>query len=140
MTSLDLSVTIFPLFSIAMVSFVRKPLLIRKGLTVFQNALLLTKPFPVTLRKYAFLTGLVNLLQNFFNRLLEKKLTLARICLRNIYLNLFGGAHFYWRSLKTCNITKKTCLNYVQTVIFPWNLVYLNFRYCVCFEQEVLKL
>ena len=78
-----------------MVSFVRKLLLVRKGLTVFQNALLLTKPFPVTLRKYAFLTGLVNLLQNFFNRLLEKKLTLARICLRNICLNLFGGAHFY---------------------------------------------
>ena len=36
LTSLDLSVTIFPLFSIAMVSFVRKPLLVRKGLTVFQ--------------------------------------------------------------------------------------------------------
>ena len=43
-----------------MVSFVRKLLLIGKGLTVFQNALLLTKPFPVTLRKYAFLTDLVN--------------------------------------------------------------------------------
>ena len=56
LTSLDLSVTIFPLFSIAMASFVRKPLSVRKGLTVFQNTLLLTKPFPVTLRKYAFLT------------------------------------------------------------------------------------
>ena len=43
-----------------MVSFVRKPLLVRKGLTVFQNTLLLAKPFPVTLQKYAFLTDLVN--------------------------------------------------------------------------------
>ena len=66
LTSLDLSVTIFPSFSIAMVSFVRNPLLVRKDLTVLQNALLLTKPFPVTLRRYAFLTDLVNLLQNFF--------------------------------------------------------------------------
>ena len=63
--SLDLSVTIFPFFSIAMVSFVRKPFLVRKGLTVFQNVLLLRKPFSVTLRKYAFSTDLVNLLQNF---------------------------------------------------------------------------
>ena len=47
-----------------MVSFVRKPLLVRKGLALLQNALLLTKPFPVTLQKYAFLTDLVNLLQN----------------------------------------------------------------------------
>ena len=62
MTSLDLSVTISPLLSIAMVSFVGKPLLVRKGLTVFQNALLSVKPFPVTLRKHAFLTDLVNLL------------------------------------------------------------------------------
>ena len=45
LTSLDLSVTIFPLFSIAMVLFARKPLLVRKGLTVFQNDLLLTKAF-----------------------------------------------------------------------------------------------
>ena len=59
MTSLNLSVTLSPLFSTAMVSFVRKPLLVRKGLAVFQNDLLLTKPFPVTLRKYGFLTDLV---------------------------------------------------------------------------------
>ena len=59
MASLDLSVTIFALFSTAMVSFVRKPWLVRKGLAVFQNDLLLTKPFPVTLRKYGFLTDLV---------------------------------------------------------------------------------
>ena len=65
LTSLDLSVTIFPLFSIAMVSFVRKPLLVRKGLTVLQNALLSAKPFPVSLGKHAFLTDFVNLLQNF---------------------------------------------------------------------------
>ena len=48
-----------------MVSFVRKPLLVRRGLTVFHNALLLAKPLLVTLRKYAFLTYLVNLLQSF---------------------------------------------------------------------------
>ena len=54
LSSLDLSVTILPLFSIVMVSFVRKPLLVRRGLTVFHNALLLAKPFLVTLRKYAF--------------------------------------------------------------------------------------
>ena len=47
-------------------------------------------------------------------------LTLARISLRNIYLNLFGGAHFHWRSLKACNIAKRTSLNYVWTAIFPW--------------------
>ena len=59
-----------------MVSFVRKPLLLRKGLTVFQNALLLTKPFPVTLQKYAFLTDLVNLLQNFFGSFKGKTFSL----------------------------------------------------------------
>ena len=51
----------------------------------------------------------------------KKKLTLARISPRNIYLNLFGGAHFHWRSLKACNIAKKTCLSYVWTFIFPWS-------------------
>ena len=48
-----------------------------------------------------------------------KMLTLARISPRNIYLNLFGGAHFHWRSLKACNMAKRTCLNYVWTAIFP---------------------
>ena len=49
-----------------------------------------------------------------------KILTLARISPRNIYLNLFGGAHFHWRILKACNIPKRTCLNYVWTAIFSW--------------------
>ena len=48
-------------------------------------------------------------------------LTLARISPRNIYLKLFGGAHFHWRSLKACNIAKRTCLNNVWTAIFPWS-------------------
>ena len=48
-----------------------------------------------------------------------KMLTLARISPRNIYLNLFGGAHFHWRSLKVCNMAKRTCLNYVWMAIFP---------------------
>ena len=48
-------------------------------------------------------------------------LTLARISLRNIYLNLFGGAYFHWRSLKACNIATRTSLNYVWTAIFPWS-------------------
>ena len=39
---------------------------------------------------------------------------------RNIYLNLFGGAHCHWRSLKPCNVSKRTCLSYAWTAIFPW--------------------
>ena len=67
-------------------------------------------------------------------------LTLARISAKNIYPNLFDGAHFHWRSLKACNIAKRTCLNYVWTGIFPWSYCSLNFRYCACFKQKVLKL
>ena len=59
-----------------MVSFVGKPLLVKQGLIVFQNVLLLTKPFPVTLQKYAFLTDLVNLLQNFFASFKTKRFSL----------------------------------------------------------------
>ena len=58
----------------------------------------------------------------------KNKLTLARICPRNIYLNVFARAHFHWRSLKACNIAKKTCLNYVWTVIFPWSFCSLKFQ------------
>ena len=51
----------------------------------------------------------------------KKMLTLARISPRNIYVSLLVGAHFHWRSLKDCNIAKRTCLNYVWTAIFPWS-------------------
>ena len=37
-----------------------------------------------------------------------KKLTPARTSPRNVYLNLFGGAHF---QVENCNIAKKTCLS-----------------------------
>ena len=70
----------------------------------------------------------------------KKKLTLARISPRNIYLKLFSGAHFYWSRLKACNIAKRTCLSYVWTAVFLWSYCHLKFRYCACFEQEVLKL
>ena len=73
-----MSVTIFTLFSVAIVSFERKLLLVRKGLTVSQNALLLAKLFPVILRKYAFLTDLVNLLQSFLDSFKDKKFFLDR--------------------------------------------------------------
>ena len=71
-------------------------------------------------------------------------LTLSRISPRNIHLNLFIGAHFHWRSLKACNIAKRTCMNYVWTAIIPWSycslkLQILRFRYCDV-ELEVLKL
>ena len=72
----------------------------------------------------------------FFN---EKELTLSRISPRNIYLNLFGGAHFNWRSLKACNIAKKICLAMFEQLYFDEVTVYLDFRYCVCFEQEVRR-
>ena len=65
---------------------------------------------------------------------------LGRTSPRNIYLNLFDGAHFHWKSLKAWHIAKRTCLTYVWTAIFPWSYCYLNFRYCACFKQEVVKL
>ena len=55
-------------------------------------------------------------------------MTLARICPRNIYLNLFGEAHFHWRSLKACSIAKKTSLNYVWMVIFPGSFCSLELQ------------
>ena len=55
-------------------------------------------------------------------------LTLARISPRNIYLNLLGGAHFYWRSLKACNKAKRTCSNYVCMAIFPWSYCSLKLQ------------
>ena len=58
----------------------------------------------------------------------KKKLTLARIAPRNIYLNLFSGAHFLWRSVKACNIAKATCLK----AIFPWS-------YC-SLKPQILRL
>ena len=66
-------------------------------------------------------------------------MTLATICPRNIYLNLFGGTHFHWRSLKACNIAKKTCLNYVWTVIFPWSFFSLNLQILRLFRARSSK-
>ena len=66
-------------------------------------------------------------------------LTLARISPRNIYLNLFGRAHFHWRSLKACNIAKKTCLNYVWTVIFPWSFCSLKLQILRLFRARSSK-
>ena len=42
--SFKLSLMSFPLFSMVIFSLLKKPLFIRKGLTVFQNDLLFTKP------------------------------------------------------------------------------------------------
>ena len=67
-------------------------------------------------------------------------LTLARIYPRNIYLNFFGGTNFHWKSIKACNIAKKTYLNYVWTAIFPWSYCSLKLQILRCFEQKVLKL
>ena len=67
-------------------------------------------------------------------------MTLVGICPRNIYLNLFGGAHFHLRSLKACNIAKKLVWTRFERLYFHEGFVHLNFRYCACFEQEVLKL
>ena len=45
-----------------------------------------------------------------------KILTLGRISPRDLYLNHFGGAYFYWsRSLKAW----KTCLSCIWMAIFP---------------------
>ena len=71
--------------------------------------------------------------------LARKRLSLPRICSRNIYLNLFGGAHFHWRSLKACNIAKKTCLNYVWTVIFPWSFCSLKLQILRLFRARSSK-
>ena len=60
-------------------------------------------------------------------------LTLARISPSNIYLNLFGRAHFHWRSLEACNIAKRTCLSYVWTAIILWS-------YCSLFKSVHCKL
>ena len=62
-----------------------------------------------------------------------------RICPRNIYLNLFGGAHFLWRSLEACNIAKKTCLNYVWTVIFPWSFFSFKLQILRLFQARSSK-
>ena len=62
-------------------------------------------------------------------------LTLARISPRNIYLNLFGEAHFHWRSLKACNIAKRTCSSYIWTVIFPWSYCSLKLQILRLFTQ-----
>ena len=66
-------------------------------------------------------------------------MTLARISPRNIYLNLFGVAHFNWRSLKASNIAKKTCLNYVWTVIFPWRFCLLQLQILRLFQGKSSK-
>ena len=66
-------------------------------------------------------------------------LTLARISPKNIYLNLFGGAHFQWRSRKACNIAKITCLNYVWTAIFPWSYFSLKLQILRLFRARNSK-
>ena len=66
-------------------------------------------------------------------------MTLARISPRNIYLNLFGRAHFYWRSLKACNIAKRTCLIYVWTATFPWSYCSLKIHIVSPFRARSSK-
>ena len=68
-----------------------------------------------------------------------KKLTLARICPRNIYLNLFCRVHFHWRSLKACNIVKKICFNYVRMVTFPWSFCSLRLQILRLFRAKCSK-
>ena len=58
---------------------------------------------------------------------------------RYIYLNLFGGAHFYWRSLRACNIPKRTCLSYVWMDIFPWSYCLLKLQIMRLFWPRSLK-
>ena len=69
----------------------------------------------------------------------KKKLTLARISPRNVYLNLFDGAYFNWRSLKATNIAKKTSLNYVWTIIFPWSSCSLKLQILRLFRGKISK-
>ena len=68
-----------------------------------------------------------------------KMLTLARISPRNIYLNLFGGAHFQWRSLRARNIPKRTCQKYVWTAIFPWSYFSLKLQILCLFRARSSK-
>ena len=67
-------------------------------------------------------------------------MTPARICPRNIYLNLSGRAHFHWRSLKACNIAKKTCLNDVWTVILPLTFCSLKLQILRLFRGRIPKI
>ena len=53
-------------------------------------------------------------------------MTLAKISPGNIYLKLFGGAYFHWRSLKACNIAKRTCLNYVWPGYISMKLLFTD--------------
>ena len=66
-------------------------------------------------------------------------LTLSRISPRNIYLNHFCGAYFHWRTLKACNIAKRTCLNYVWTAIFPWSYCSLKLQILRLFRARNSK-
>ena len=70
---------------------------------------------------------------------IKKKLTIAIICPRNIYLNLFGRVHFHWRSLKACNIVKKTCLNYALRVIFPLSFCSIKLQIVRLFRARSSK-
>ena len=69
----------------------------------------------------------------------RKKLTPARICPRNIYLNIIGGTHFHWRSVKACNIAKKTCLNYFWTVILEWSFCSIELQILRLFRARSSK-
>ena len=66
-------------------------------------------------------------------------LTLAKIFPRNIYLNVFGGAHFQWRSLKACNIAKRISLNCVWTARFPWSYFSLKLQILRLFRARRSK-
>ena len=61
----------------------------------------------------------------------KKKMTLARTSPINIYLDIFGVTHFHRKSLVQAMF---------EQPYFHEVTVHLKFRYCVCFEQEVLKL
>ena len=101
-----------------MASFVRKPLLVRKDLTVFQYALLLTKPFPVTLWKYAFLTDLVDLLQNFFASFKAKKFSLdGHFCYLFLILDLFIISLLSSFVMKESNLNTLVKVEYISLLL-----------------------
>ena len=62
----------------------------------------------------------------------KKRLTLPRIFPKNIYLNLFGGAHIHWKSLRACNIANRTYLSFVLMATFPWSYCWL--------ERQIVRL
>ena len=75
--------TILPLISIKMLSLGKNPFDVRKGLTVFQNFLLLITPSAVAFLKKSFLALLFNELQMFLPFYMPKRfhvMAILNIC------------------------------------------------------------